>query len=48
LGEIRDLIKISYRNVEGQLVKYRYHMFPHSLLSDNTKLLNKLSSWTTL
>jgi len=48
LGEIRDIIKINYRNVQGQLVKYRYHMFPHSLFPDNTKLLNKLSIWTTL
>jgi len=42
LGEIRDIIKINYRNVQGQLVKYRYHMFPHSLIPDNTKL----STWT--
>ena len=44
LGEIRDIIKINYRNVQGQLVKYRYHMFPHSLFPDNTKL----STWTPL
>jgi len=48
LVEIRDIIKINYRNVPGQLVKYRYHMFPHSLLPDNTKLPNKVSIWTTL